>query len=486
MKRKVVALLMVLSLVIGAGGMYGWMKWSQNDQSIGNAGTVNELKSTKAPVNQDEEFAKLQKTYQLISSRYYQKVSSDKLLEGAIDGMVKTLKDPYSVYMDEDTASQFTQSLDSSFEGIGTEVSMVDGKVTVIAPFKDSPAERSGVKPNDQIVSVDGKSLEGLDLYKAVLKIRGKKGSTVTLGIKRKGVNDTLKIDVKRDTIPIETVYSNVQKVAGKKIGVLNVTSFSEDTGADFKKKLSELEGKDIQGLVIDVRGNPGGYLDAVDSMLKDIIPEGKPFVQIQDRKGNKQRYVSELKEKKDYPIVGLVDGGSASASEIMAGALKEAGGYPLVGEKTFGKGTVQQTIDLGDGSNVKLTLAKWLTPDGNWIHKKGIKPNYAVKQPAYFYSSPLSIEKPLAYDMNSEQVKTAQKMLKGLGFDPGRADGYFDEKTETAVTAFQKANKLSASGKIDQKTAGEIESKIITQIRNKKNDLQLQTALEIAANKKK
>lgn len=334
MKRKVVALLMVLSLVIGAGGMYGWMKWSQNDQSIGNAGTVNELKSTKAPVNQDEEFAKLQKTYQLISSRYYQKVSSDKLLEGAIDGMVKTLKDPYSVYMDEDTASQFTQSLDSSFEGIGTEVSMVDGKVTVIAPFKDSPAERSGVKPNDQIVSVDGKSLEGLDLYKAVLKIRGKKGSTVTLGIKRKGVNDTLKIDVKRDTIPIETVYSNVQKVDGKKIGVLNITSFSEDTGSDFKKKLSDLEGQDIQGLVIDVRGNPGGYLDAVDSMLKEIIPEGKPFVQIQDRKGNKQRFVSELKEKKDYPIVGLVDGGSASASEIMAGALKEAGGYPLVGEK--------------------------------------------------------------------------------------------------------------------------------------------------------
>ncbi|MCQ6264355.1 S41 family peptidase [Fictibacillus sp. WQ 8-8] len=486
MKRKVVALLMVLSLVIGAGGMYGYMQWSNKDQSLGNAGSVSEMKSTKAPVNQDQEFAKLQKTYELISSRYYQKVDSEKLLEGAIDGMVRTLKDPYSVYMDEDTASQFTQSLDSSFEGIGTEVSMQDGKVTVIAPFKDSPAERSGVKPNDQIVSVDGKSLEGLDLYQAVLKIRGKKGSTVTLGIKRKGVNDTLNIDVKRDTIPIETVYSNVRNVNGKKIGVLNITSFSEDTGTDFKDKLGELESKGIQGLVIDVRGNPGGYLNAVDSMLKEIIPAGKPFVQIQDRKGNKERYVSQLKEKKAYPIVGLVDGGSASASEIMAGALKEAGGYPLVGEKTFGKGTVQQTIDLGDGSNVKLTLAKWLTPDGNWIHKKGIKPNYAVKQPAYFYTSPLTIEKPLVFDMNSEQVKNAQKMLQGLGFDPGRTDGYFDEKTETAVTAFQKANKLSPSGKVDQKTAGKLESKIITEIRNKKNDVQLQTALEMAAEKKK
>lgn len=466
--------------------MYGWMEWSNKDQSLGNAGSVSEMKSTKAPVNQDQEFAKLQKTYELISSRYYQKVNSEKLLEGAIDGMVRTLKDPYSVYMDEDTASQFTQSLDSSFEGIGTEVSMVDGKVTVVAPFKDSPAEKSGVKPNDQIVSVDGKSLEGLDLYQAVLKIRGKKGSTVSLGIKRKGVNDTLKIDVKRDTIPIETVYSKVQKVNGKKVGLLEVTSFSEDTGADFKEKLSELESQGIKGLVIDVRGNPGGYLQAVDSMLEEIIPAGKPFVQIENRQGSKERMESQLKEKKGYPIVGLVDGGSASASEIMAAALKEAGGYPLVGEKTFGKGTVQQTIDLGDGSNVKLTLAKWLTPDGNWIHKKGIKPNYAVKQPDYFYTSPLTIEKPLMFDMNNEQVKNVQKMLKGLGFDPGRNDGYFDEKTETAVTAFQKANKLKPSGKVDQKTAGEIEAKIITQIRNKKNDVQLQTALEMAAENKK
>ncbi|MFC0187400.1 S41 family peptidase [Fictibacillus aquaticus] len=477
--KKMLVLVAVIAMLIGAGGMYGGLSYF-NANEVYPGSTVKELPKTSAKFDENQEFSKLQKTYEIISSRYVEQVSEEKLLEGAIDGMVKTLKDPYSSYMDEETANQFSQSLDSSFEGIGAEVSMVDGRVTIVAPFKDSPAEKAGLKPNDQILTVDGKSLDGLDLYKAVLKIRGKKGSTVTLGVKRSGVSDVMDVNVKRDEIPIETVYSDVKKVKGKKIGVLEITSFSEDTGADFKEKLTDLESKNIEGLVIDVRGNPGGYLEAVDSILKQIITDDKPFVQIEDRKGNKQRYVSQLKEKKDYPIIGLIDGGSASASEILAAALREGGDYDLVGEKSFGKGTVQQSIDLGDGSNIKLTLFKWLTPDGNWIHKKGIKPTHAVKQPGYFYTNPLNIEKPLAYDSNSEQVKNAQIMLDGLGFSPGRTDGYFDEKTQTAVIAFQKANKLEPTGKVDAKTAGKMEGKIIEQIRSEKNDVQLQTAIQL------
>ncbi|WP_310259027.1 S41 family peptidase [Fictibacillus barbaricus] len=482
MNKKMLALLIVLSMVVGAGGMYGYSAWFGNNSSYVQNTGVTDLPKTKTKVDSNEEFAKLQKTYEIISSRYVQDVDREKLLEGAIQGMVKTLKDPYSVYMDEDTATQFTQSLDSSFEGIGAEVSMVDGKVTIVAPFKDSPAEKAGLKPNDQIITIDGKSVEGLDLYKAVLKIRGEKGSIVKLGVKRTGVSNIMDVQVKRDEIPIETVYGKTHKVNGKKIGVLEITSFSEKTGTDFKKHLTELEKEGIDGLVIDVRGNPGGYLEAVDSILRQIIPENKPFVQIEDRKGNKQRYVSALKEKKAYPIVGLIDKGSASASEILAGALKEAGDYDLVGEKSFGKGTVQQTIDLGDGSNIKLTLFKWLTPDGNWIHKKGIKPTFEVKQPEYFYTNPISIKKPLAFDMNNEQVKNAQIMLNGLGFQTGREDGYFDDKTQAAVTAFQRANKLPATGKVDEKTAGKMEAKVIDSIRNEKNDAQLQTAMELVA----
>jgi carboxyl-terminal processing protease len=480
--KKMLALLIVVSLLVGAGGMYGSMALFGNDSKFVQNGEVSDLPKTKTKINSEEEFAKLQKTYEIISSRYVEDVDREKLLEGAIQGMVKTLKDPYSVYMDEETANQFTQSLDSSFEGIGAEVSMVDGKVTIVAPFKDSPAEKAGLKPNDQIVTIDGKSIEGLDLYKAVLKIRGEKGSVVTLGVKRSGMNNVMPIKVTRDEIPIETVYSDIEKANGKNIGVIEITSFSEDTGTDFKKQLTELEKKGIDGLVIDVRGNPGGYLEAVDSILRQLIPENKPFVQIEDRKGNKERYVSTLKEKKDYPIVGLIDKGSASASEILAAALKEAGSYDLVGEKSFGKGTVQQSIDLGDGSNIKLTLFKWLTPDGNWIHKKGVKPTYEVKQPEYFYTNPISIEKPLEFDMNNEQVKNAQVMLNGLGFQTGREDGYFDEKTQAAVTAFQRANSLKATGKVDEKTAGKMESKVIDSIRDDKNDVQRKTAIELLA----
>jgi carboxyl-terminal processing protease len=476
-KKQTTAILMVLSMLVGAGGTYAGMQLAQPDAKS-DVSLVIPNKET-APAS-DEEMKKVQQAYELIKSRYVEKVDDDKLIEGAIQGMISTLNDPYSVYMDEETSQQFTQSLDSSFEGIGAEVSMIDGKVTIVAPIKNSPAEKAGLKPNDQILKVNGESLEGLDLYEAVLKIRGKKGTTVQLDILRPGVKEVIKVKVVRDEIPIETVYDSVETYNGKKVGYLEVTSFSENTAQDFKKKLAKLEAEHIDGLIIDVRGNPGGYLQSVEEILKQFIPKDKPYVQIEERDGDKQRFYSDLTKKKPYPIAVLIDKGSASASEILAGAMKEAGGYKLVGETSFGKGTVQQAIPMGDGSNIKLTLYKWLTPDGHWIHKKGIKPDVEVKQPDYFHVSPLHIEKTLAFDMNNEQIKNAQQMLKGLGFDPGRTDGYFSKKTEVAVKAFQKANKLPQTGKIDKNTAEVLQAKVMDAIRNKDHDVQLKTAMKV------
>ncbi|NUK29747.1 peptidoglycan-binding protein [Parageobacillus sp. VR-IP] len=477
MKKQTTAILMVLSMLVGAGGTYAGMQLAQPDAKSDVSLVIPNKDTASAS---DEEMKKVQQAYELIKSRYVEKVDDDKLIEGAIQGMISTLNDPYSVYMDEETSQQFTQSLDSSFEGIGAEVSMIDGKVTIVAPIKNSPAEKAGLKPNDQILKVNGESLEGLDLYEAVLKIRGKKGTTVQLDILRPGVKEVIKVKVVRDEIPIETVYDSVETYNGKKVGYLEVTSFSENTAQDFKKKLSKLEAEHIDGLIIDVRGNPGGYLQSVEEILKQFIPKDKPYVQIEERNGDKQRFYSDLTKKKPYPITVLIDKGSASASEILAGAMKEAGGYKLVGETSFGKGTVQQAIPMGDGSNIKLTLYKWLTPDGHWIHKKGIKPDVEVKQPDYFHVSPLHIEKTLAFDMNNEQIKNAQQMLKGLGFDPGRTDGYFSKKTEAAVKAFQKANKLPQTGKIDKNTAEVLQAKIMDAIRNKDHDVQLKTAMKV------
>ncbi|EKN71382.1 carboxyl-terminal protease [Neobacillus bataviensis LMG 21833] len=481
MNRKWIALLMTGSLLTGAGGTYAGMKFLNRTEA------APKLEEKAAPKEQainseenTEDLDKVAQAYDMILRRYVEKVDQEQLVEGAIQGMLSVLKDPYSVYMDKETARQFTQTLESSFEGIGAEVGMVDGKIVIVSPFKNSPAEKAGIKPNDQILKVDGHSVEGLDLNKATIKIRGKKGTTVNLEIARKGLKDPLTIDVKRDEIPLETVHASVKKHDGKKVGYIEITSFSQDTAADFKKELKALENDDIKGLILDVRGNPGGFLDSVGDILKEFVPKDKPYVQIEGRNGKKERYFSTISEKKDYPVLVLVDKGSASASEILAGSLKEATGYQLVGETTFGKGTVQQPMPMGDGSNIKLTLAKWLTPDGHWIHKKGIKPDVAIKQPAIFASHPIQVKKPLVEDMNNEQIKNAQEILAGLGFAPGRKDGYFTAQTKMAVKGFQQQNNLEPTGKIDVKTAAKLEEAVVKEVKKEKNDLQLQMALKL------
>ncbi|NEU30203.1 S41 family peptidase [bacterium LRH843] len=472
--------LLMVAIAVLLLGVYSVFFLPGKDNAPNQAAIAGTELATDSNQTKEELLAKFEKALGIIQTQYVEEISEEELLEGAIQGMLGALEDPYSIYMDPETATQFMESLGSHFEGIGAEVSMTDGKVTIVAPFRESPAERAGLKPNDKIVEIDGNSIEGLSLYEAVLKIRGEQGTTVRLTIERAGASELVEIPVTRDKIPIETVRTEVIERDGMKIGLLEITSFSEDTADRFEEGLKELEGKGIEGLLIDVRGNPGGYLDAVEHIGKQIIPGGKPIVQIENRAGEKVRYVSSLEEPKSYPIIGITDGSSASASEILAGALIEAGGYDVVGETTFGKGTVQQTIRLGDGSELKLSLFRWLTSKGNNIHGKGVEPTVEVKQPDYFYAIPLSVEEPITEDMMNEQIKNAQIMLKGLGFEPGRKDGYFDHQTTLAVRAFQQSNGLAENGQLDKETAAMLQQKIIDQVRDKENDKQLQTAIDL------
>lgn len=481
MERKWIAFLMAGSLLTGAGGTYAGMQWAESQAGVLGRQIVpesNEKDQASNPANLE----KVEQAYSLIFNSYVEKVEEKKLVEGAIQGMLSTLKDPYSVYMDEETAKQFNETLESSFQGIGAEVSTVEGKIVIVSPFKDSPAEKAGLKPNDQILKVDGESMEGLDLYEATKKIRGKKGTAVQLEIGRKGLKDPLKVKVIRDEIPQITVRPDLKKVNGEKVGYLEITSFSEATSNEFTKELKKLEDKGMDSLLIDVRGNPGGLLSSVEEILRELIPKDKPLYQIEERSGEKTRFFSNLEKAKPYRIGVLTDKGSASAAEILAGALKEGGSYPVIGEKTFGKGTVQQPVPMGDGSNIKLTLYKWLTPDGNWIHKKGIEPTVPVSQPALYDTHPLQIEEPLKLDMNNEQVKNAQEILKGIGLEPGRTDGYFSERTELAVKAFQRKNDMNATGIINAKTATALEDAARAAMKLEENDTQLQTALRLMA----
>ena len=462
---------MISSMVFASAGTYAGMNWM---------GKKDAKEVVPITINSSSTFdvEKIKRAYEAIYNGYVHEVEPEQLIEGAIQGMVSTLNDPYSVYMDEVKAEKFNESLDSSFEGIGAEIGIVNGKKIIIAPFKNSPAEKAGIKPNDEIIKVDGESVEHLDLYETTLKIRGEKGTTVQLEIKRAGLSEPIVIEVKRDTIPIETVFSKMIEREQKQIGYMEITSFSKETGNDFKKKLKELEKEGIQALIIDVRGNPGGLLTSVEEILQELVSNKKPYVQIEQRNGDRQASYSKRKEGKDYPIVVLTDEGSASASEILVGALKEIENSTIIGEKTFGKGTVQQALPLGDGSHLKLTLYKWLTPDGNWIHQKGIEPDIKVEKGELYKTHPINIDQPLKRDMNSEQVKHAQEILKSIGYEPGRQDGYFSETTEMAVRAFQSENQLKVTGIIDKETAKLLEGKVVEAMKMDSNDRQLQTAI--------
>ncbi|MRX72215.1 PDZ domain-containing protein [Bacillus lacus] len=484
MNQKLTALLVALSLLLGAGGMYAGLQLTESPAELsasedGGIPSITDAIEATAEAKDIPGFEKVEQAYQLISEKYVEKVDEQKLLEGAIQGMLSTLEDPYSVYMDKETAKQFSDSLDSSFEGIGAEVGMDEGKVIIVSPFKNSPAEKAGLRPNDQILKIDGKSVEGLDLNATVLRIRGKKGTSVLIEVHRPGTRGNMKLEVLRDNIPIETVYSSVKKYKDKTAGYIEITSFSEHTSEDFSKQLRNLEKQGIDGLILDVRGNPGGYLQSVEEILKQFVTKDKPYIQIQQRNGQKTRYYSSLKKKKSYPVNVLINEGSASASEILAGALKEAGDYEIIGDTSFGKGTVQQAVPMGDGSNIKLTLYKWLTPDGNWIHKKGVEPTISVSQPLYFQAGPLQAENKLALDQNNDDVKVAQILLTGLGFEPGREDGYYSKSTETAVKAFQKVNGLSANGVIDAETAQKMNELIAEKRKDENTDMQLKTAVQ-------
>lgn len=467
MRKRTLALLLAFSLAAGGASTYGFLYWKFGGLPVAEPKMFH-------PGQQLSDFQKLSDAYQTLRGKYYQEVDPQKLIDGAISGMIQALGDPYSTYMDKEAADQFHMSLSSSFEGIGAEIKSENGRVTIVSPYKGSPAEKAGLRPGDQIRKVNGQTLDGMEMNQAVLLIRGKKGTKAELEITRPGSPDVIHVTVIRDEIPLESVYS---EYLGDGIGKIQITSFSEDTAKRFEEEMKKLEAQGMKGLIIDVRNNPGGYLEAVNDICNLLIPNKGVILQVEYRNGQKEIFRSNLETGK-YPVVALIDGGSASASEILAAALKESGNFPLVGEKTFGKGTVQQSKSFDDGSNFKYTIAKWLTPKGNWIHKKGVEPDYPVSLPAYFKLTALNPETPLKRDMNTTAVKTLQQMLTGIGLVPGREDGYFSAQTEEAVKTFQRMNGLPVTGVVE----GETTVKLMNAVEEKKksNDTQLEKAISV------
>jgi carboxyl-terminal processing protease len=432
-------------------------------------------KAVNVGVNNRPEFTKLYDVYDKLEADYYKSVDKDKLINGAINGMVESMGDPYSDYMSKDEAKQFNESISSSFEGIGAEIQEKDGYIVVVSPIKGSPAEKAGLKPNDKILAVDGKSIRGMSANDAVLLIRGKKGTKVKLSIQPAGSKDMADMTLTRDTIPIDTVYAEMMKNGVAKV---QITSFSDNTYNELVTALDNMEKKGMKSLILDLRQNPGGLLNQAMKISNLFVPEGKKIVQTEDRKGKREQMAADNSKKINVPVVVLIDEGSASASEITAAALSESAGIPLVGHKSFGKGTVQTATNFKDGSNIKFTIAKWLTPSGKWIHEKGIEPDYKVNLPKYASLPIIDPSKKLKLSDVSSNVKTAEEMLKAVGYNPGKIDGLFDANTEKAVENFQKAKHIKVTGSLE----GETTLQLMNELRGKivKDDPQVKKAVEV------
>lgn len=331
---------------------------------------------SKADLNTMKSFEKLIGLKEYIKDNYVEGAEDGKLIEGAIKGMFESLNDPYSVYMTKEEFKNFNESTKGTYGGIGIIVTLSeDGYVTVVAPIEDTPGERAGIKTNDKIVKVDDKDVIGVELESAVSLMKGKKGTKVTLTVLRENVKEPLVFDIKREEIILKTIKG---KMLENQIGYIRITMFDEDTGKEFKKSLEELKAKNMKGLVIDLRQNPGGFITQCIEVADELLDKGL-VVYTEDK--NKVREDYESKDGKvNVPYVLLVDEGSASASEILSGAVKDRKTGILIGTKTFGKGLVQSIDQLKDGSGIKLTTQKYYTPNGISINKIGIQPDIEVK----------------------------------------------------------------------------------------------------------
>lgn len=308
------------------------------------------------------------------------KITDQEKVNGAIGGLVSSLNDPYSVYFTPDETKSFEEEIAGNFDGIGIEVGLKDKILTVIAPLKDTPAYQANIKSGDKILKIDTTITSNMSIEQAIKLIRGPKGTTVTLTIIREGSEKPEEIKIVRDTINIPTLDTELRKDG---IFVIKLYSFSANSANLFRKAMKQFAESGTDKLLLDLRGNPGGYLDASVDMASWFLPEGKTVV-TEDYGNNKEAEIFRSKGPNFFidnlKFIILIDGGSASASEILAGALRDNGRAKLVGSQSFGKGSVQEVIDITPNTILKITVAKWLTPNGTSIAEKGLTPDYPIE----------------------------------------------------------------------------------------------------------
>jgi carboxyl-terminal processing protease len=317
---------------------------------------------------------KIETLQNIIEKNYLDEYNREDMQDGLYKGLFESLEDPYSVYYNEEEYSEMTADTEGVFEGIGAYLQQDPETkvVTVSRPIPDSPAEKAGIKTGDVIVEVDGEDVQGDDLNITVAKIRGKKGTQVNIGVRREGRDGVIRFDIIRDSVESMTVDS---KMLDNSIGYIQIIEFDDVTSSQFLKAYNALKREEMRGLIIDLRDNPGGSVKTCVEIADELLPEGM-IVYTEEKDGTKDEYTSSGDNFYDGPLVLIVNGNSASAAEILTGAVKDYKVGTILGTTTFGKGIVQRILPLGDGTGVKLTIASYFTPNGTNIHNVGIEPD--------------------------------------------------------------------------------------------------------------
>lgn len=457
MKRKTLALILIIILAIST---------AVTAESYTGQVTIETLESLM----------------DIIKSDYYKDVDEATLIRGAIDGMFGTL-DPHSVYMDPEEFKELTSFTSGEFGGIGVSIEKRDGKITVVAPIEDTPAEKAGLNTGDVIVSVDDTDLKDYTLEKAVTLIKGDPGTKVKLGVIKAGTSEVIYIEITRALIKIESVKKKTpfdrnseDVIKDPRIGYIRLTEFNDNTYDDFKEAIEGYKAEGKKGLIIDLRSNPGGLLSSVIDICKEIIPEG-PIVHI-DAKGeaNDEVYDSTL-ENPPFKLVVIVNEGSASASEILTGAVKDSKAGVIVGTKTYGKGTVQNIMYLTNGGGIKMTIAEYLTRNKINIDGIGIEPDVVVELPKQEELAPVKMDRDIALGTIGLDVYGIQQRLNNLGYQL-KTDGIMGKGTLAAVNKLLKDNNLPEVKTLTKDTQKKILDLYTQNITNNIKDTQLEAAI--------
>lgn len=470
-KSRIFLLLAAISLIVVS--IFVWQKWSSSKEQ------------EKAAVSK---VSVIDQAYSLITEKSVYGTGEEVIVEGALRGMADAIKDPYSTYYTEKEAEVHKQTLAGQRVGIGIEIMEKNGKFIVVSPVRSSPAEKAGIRPFDEIVQVDNERIDGKTIGEVMQLIQGEKGEKVKLVLYRPSTERHIKVNVVRAEINNKTVESEVLKVGETEIGYISISMFGEKTAEEWINATKKLISEDVEGFIVDLRDNPGGYLHSVAAVVSSIEKKNTVFAYMQNGQGAMEELkTADIEEEKQYldkmkklPIVLLQNEGSASASEVMAGAVKSWERALIVGVKSFGKGTVQETWDLENGGELKLSTNKWLTPNREWIHGRGIPADIEVEQHPLYAMEVIPLSGEFGEGDFNEEIAYTQKILNGLGYSVKRTDGFFDEETAEAVSQFRKQNDLRKGRHMDDAFFVSIREKVIEYKEDEENDIQLNMGLSV------